>query len=440
MRLTMKERWVVVKGFCEQYRRAGKKRKGRILDQVVEATGYARRYAARRLRSQSRRLRLKNGVVLQADAGVKTRTRRRKRIYGEEVQKELKRLWAMLDYVSGRRMAAALPDVLEALQRHGEPMAGEPVRSLLACISASTIDRLLTDEKRQLRLRKGRSGTRPGTLLRRQVAVRTFSQWDDARPGFVEADLVGHEGGVGRGDFAQTLDVTDVSSGWTELAAVRNKAQVWVFEALQQIRARLPFPLLGIDSDNGAEFINGHLYRYCLQEGITLTRSRPLRKNDNCFVEQKNYSVVRRFVGYSRYDTPAELEALNDLYRVVRLYVNFFLPSQKLTEKIRKGSRVTKRYDRPQTPFRRLLESPEISAVCKTRLRRQYRSLNPAQLHREILQRQQKLLDLQAAKRRAVEGAVSDGKAQSRFSTDTWKTPAEFPTPPTAPATGQKIR
>ncbi|MGH9342059.1 MAG: integrase catalytic domain-containing protein, partial [Acidobacteriota bacterium] len=261
-------------------------------------------------------------------------------------------------------------------------------------------------------------------------------QWDEASPGFVEVDLVAHEGGNSRGDYAQTLDLTDVCSGWTELAAVKNKAQVWVFEALEQIRSRLPFPLLGLDSDNGGEFINHHLYRYCEKEGITFTRSRPLRKNDNCFVEQKNYSVVRRFVGYERYDSEKELEVLNQLYEALRLYVNFFLPSQKLREKIRQGSRVTKRYDRAQTPFRRLLASAHISKSAKAKLGRQFRQLNPQQLHRQILGCQEKLMAIQAGKRRAVEGDVPDGKAQSRFPTVTWKTPAEFPTPPTAPTAG----
>ncbi|MBI4457275.1 MAG: hypothetical protein HY644_15455 [Acidobacteria bacterium] len=434
----MKERWVVMKGFAEPYRRAGKKEKGKILEQVVEATGYIRRYAARLLRKQGKRLYLKKGVVLEGDLEAPS-PRQRRRIYGEEVKKELKRLWQMLDYLSGRRMAAALPDLIEALERHGGRVGRGEVRRQLLKISGSTIDRLLAEEKRRMRL-KGRSGTKPGTLLRHQVAVRTFSQWDEACPGFVEVDLVAHEGGVGRGDYAQTLDVTDVYSGWTELAAVRNKAQVWVFEALEQMRARLPFPLLGLDSDNGGEFINYHLYHYGEREGVTFTRSRPLRKNDNCFVEQKNYSVVRRFVGYARYDREEELRVLNELYAVLRLYVNFFLPSQKLQEKIRHGSRVTKRYDRPLTPYRRLIESAQLSKQCKQMLRRQFRSLNPAELHREILRGQEKLEAVQAAKKKAVEGDMPDGKAKDGFPTGTWKTPSEFPTPPTAPATGHYFK
>ena len=159
---------------------------------------------------------------------------------------------------------------------------------------------MLAPEKKKLSL-KGRSRTKPGTLLRNQITVRTFADWQEDRPGFVEVDLVVHEGGRARGDYAQTLDLTDVATGWVELAAVLNKAQVWVFEAFERIRQQLPFPLLGLDSDNGTEFINHHMKRYCDQEKITFTRSRPYRKNDNCFVEQKNYSVVRRLVGYDRY-------------------------------------------------------------------------------------------------------------------------------------------
>jgi hypothetical protein len=173
------------------------------------------------------------------------------------------------------------------------------------------------------------------------------------RPGFVEIDLVGHDGGDAKGEFAQTLDLTDVCTTWTETEAVRNKAQQWVFDALKDIRQRLPFPLLGIDSDSGGEFINHHLYRYCQTEQITFTRTRSYRKNDNCFVEQKNYSIGRRAVGYLRYDTAEELRTLNELYRHLRLYSNFFQPTMKLKEKIRIGSRITKKYDKPITPYRR---------------------------------------------------------------------------------------
>jgi hypothetical protein len=351
------------------------------------------------------------------------------------VQRALKRIWKRLDYLCGKRLAAALPETVAALERHGELKVPAEVRQKLCRISAATIDRLLAPEKKRLQL-KARAGTKPGTLLRHQIAVRTFADWDEDRPGFSEIDLVSHEGGNARGDYAQTLDLTDVATGWTELAAVPNQAQVWVFEALQQLRQQLPFPLLGLDSDHGSEFINHHLHRYCQQEGITLTRSRPDRKNDHCLVEQKNYSVVRRAVGYVRYDRPQQVQLLNELYGHLRLQVNFFLPSQKRKEKTRRGSRVSKRYHPAQTPYQRVLDSKHVSAECKQQLRQPYLQLNPAQLDRDIHRLREKLLlsSFRPESGEAVDGAVPAGKAK-RFPTGTWKTPAEFPTPPTAPTT-----
>ena len=209
----MLERRVMAKAFASEYQRGSKKEKGTILDTFVETTGYQRRYAARLLRLQGRRVALGKGVWVEADVGYR---RRRKRIYDEEVKRALKRIWQMLDYLCGKRLVAAL-------EKHQEWQPSAEVGRKLLSISAATIDRLLAPEKKKLRLRQ-RGGTKPGTLLRHQVAVRTFADWDDARPGFVEVDLVAHEGGRARGDYAQTLDLTDVSTGWTELAAVPNKA------------------------------------------------------------------------------------------------------------------------------------------------------------------------------------------------------------------------
>lgn len=396
----------MVKAFSKEYQKARKKEKGEILDRFVRATGYQRRYAARLLCQHGRTLGVVAGVRICADAGVRIK-RKRERIYDEAVKQVLKQMWEILDFLCGKRLKATLPKTIRALERHGELKLDQQVRRKLLLISAATIDRLLAEERNKHLLR-GRSKTKPGSLLRQQIAVKTFADWDEARPGFEEVDLVAHEGGRAWGDYAQTLDLTDVATGWTELVAVRNKAQVWVFEALQKIRQRVPFPLLGLDSDNGAEFINNHLMRYCQQEQITFTRSRPYRKNDNCFVEQKNYSVVRRHVGYARYDTEHELQLLNELYEQLRLYVNFFLPSQKLKEKIRHGSRVQKRYDQARTPYRRVLESPHVSAGCKKRLRAQYQQLNPAELYRNIRRLQEKRLKVNAKKRdgQAVDGVV----------------------------------
>jgi hypothetical protein len=201
---------------------------------------------------------------------------------------------------------------------------------LLARISPATIDRRLAVDRAGMN-GKGRSGTKPGGLLKHQIPIRTFADWDDDRPGFVEIDLVGHEGGNPRGEFCQTLTMTDIATGWTEPFAVRNKAQRWVFEGLRRCRQRLPFRLLGIDSDNGQEFINANLHTYCFYESITFTRGRVSNKNDNCYVEQKNWSVVRHAVGYRRYDTTEELATLNALYDQLRLMINYFTPSAKLT-------------------------------------------------------------------------------------------------------------
>jgi hypothetical protein len=266
-------------------------------------------------------------------------------------------------------------------------------------MSASTIDRLLAKERKRMEL-KSRSGTKPGTLLKHQVPIRMFSEWDETKPGFMEIDLVSHGGGDEGGDFCQTLSATDVSSAWTEAEAVRNKAQVWVFEGLTKIRGRLPFDLLGIDSDNGSEFINDHLVRYCAKEGITFTRSRPYRKNDSCYVEQKNYTVVRKTVGYMRHDTQKELDILNRLYAYLRLYTNYFLPTMKLMQKTRIGSKVVKRYEQAKTPYQRLLESDSIDRRVKRRLRAEYEKLNPAQLKREIDWLQQQLWKAVRAKQR----------------------------------------
>jgi len=268
-------------------------------------------------------------------------------------------------------------------------------------ISPATIDRLLVEERKKQTL-VSRSKTKPGTLLRHKIPIRMFSQWDDKRAGFVEMDLVGHEGGDSFGDYIQTLDITDVCTGWTETQAVRNRAQVWVFEALKQIRERLPFKLLGIDSDNGGEFINDQLYRYCQSEQITFTRGRPYRKNDSCYVEQKNYSVVRRAVGYLRYDTVEQLEIINELYGYLRLYTNYFQPVMKLIEKTRIGSRVRKKHDKPKTPYQRVLESLNVEEKKKKVLRSEYAKLNPAELKRQITRLQTKLRKL-ALKYRIVQ-------------------------------------
>src|SRR5262252_2534016 len=389
MGLTMGERQSLVRENASRYQKASKKEKRIILDEFVHSTGYHRTYASYLLSHHGKRVVVARKTTIVGDIRKRVR-KKREPVYGAQVIEALKRIWGILDMICGKRLKTALPEVVPKLERWGELKLSTEVREKLLRMSASTIDRVLASERKKMEL-KSRSGTKPGTLLKHQVPIRTFCEWDESKPGFIEIDLVSHGGGDEQGDFCQTLSATDVCSGWTETEAVQNKAQVWVFEGLTSIRSRLPFGLLGIDSDNGSEFINKHLVAYCEREGISFTRSRPYRKNDNCFIEQKNYTVVRKTVGYMRYDSSKELEILNRLYSYLRLYNNYFLPSMKLSQKTRIGSKVVKRYDEPKSPYQRLLESSSIDRRVKQRLRVEYDKLNPAQLKREIMCLQQLL-------------------------------------------------
>ena len=382
----MREKKAVTQATKKRYKKGTKREKGRILDEFVQLTGYTRCYASYVLRDLYRR-----GVH-----GARRKLgRKRERIYDDEVLSALQGIWYICDCICGKRLAPYLGEIVCVLERHGELLLEEEVREKILRISAATIDRILRREKLKFNL-KGRARTKPGTLLKSQIPIRTFADWDEMRPGFVEIDLVGHDGGNTRGDYIQTLDVTDVCTGWTETQAVKNKAQVWVFEALKEIRKRLPFPLLGIDSDNGSEFINHHLVRFCEKERITFTKTRAHRKNDNCYVEQKNYSVVRRNVGYARYDTEKKLKILNALYESSNPYTNFFQPVMKLTEKTRNGSKVSKKHDKARTPYQRVLESPWVSEEGKEVLRDLYVQLNPVALKREITRLQRELMGKRA--------------------------------------------
>ena len=397
MRLTMKERKKATAVVAPRYQKAGKKEKGAILEEFTKLTGYGRKYASHVLRTHGRKVRVGTSHVIQGDVR-KAVKRKRPKVYDTAVEDALQKVWYLMDCICGKRLAPVLGEIVKRLERFGELRVSPDVREKLLRISPASIDRLLARERRRHEI-KGRGNTKPGTLLKHQIPIRTFSDWNEQKPGFVEIDLVGHDGGDSHGEFAQTLDVTDVCTTWTETEAVRNKAQIWVFNALKDIRQRLPFPLLGVDSDSGGEFINHHLFKYCQQEKITFTRSRSYRKNDGCFVEQKNYSVVRRAVGYLRYDSEEELQTLNELYRHLRLYTNFFQPTMKLMEKKRIGSKVTKKYDKAKTPYRRVLASVDVSAKDKQVLQRIYAKLNPAQLKRTITRLQQKLYKLNAQKR-----------------------------------------
>jgi hypothetical protein len=234
--------------------------------------------------------------------------------------------------------------------------------------------------------------------LKSQIPIRTWADWNEDQPGFVEIDLVGHEGGNSSGDFCSTLTVTDIATGWTENRTVKNKAQRWVFEELTEISAAFPFPVRGIDSDNGSEFINDQLLRYCETNKITFTRSRPGNKNDGAHVEQKNWAVVRQVAGYHRYDTEAERVLLNRIWALQTLLTNYFYPQQKLISKTRHGAKITKRYDTASTPHRRADRHDKLTKSAKTKLARTYASINPAAAQREVQALTGELLTLTTAK------------------------------------------
>lgn len=390
----MKERQAVTKTLTNRYRKATKKGKGQILDELCELTGYNRSYAARVLRQGPKPKPKRRRGRPRKDE----KRRRREKKYGQEVFIPLRKIWATCDGICSKRLHPFLPEIMEVMEGCGELNITDEVREKLLTISPATMDRLLAEERRRLEI-KGRSKTKPGTLLKHQIPVRTFADWDEHAPGFLEMDTVSHDGGHPTGGrFIHSLDATDIATTWTELAAVMNKTGALVMEAIEEVRGNLPFPLLGIDTDGGGEFINKDLIEHCRDERITFTRARPWRKNDSCYVEQKNYSVVRRLVGYMKHDTEEELEIIKELYSYARLYINFFQPTMKMVSKERIGSKVRKRYDEAKTPYRRVLDSPHVPKKAKNKLRRQYADLNPVDLKRLITELQMRLMEIAAFK------------------------------------------
>ncbi len=321
-------------------------------------------------------------MILVADPGIKIK-RKRKRIYDREVFLVLRRIWEILDYPCSLKLKVMLPEMIRKLEESGDIIVETEVREKLLRISRSTIDRLLYKERKRFEL-KPRSKTRPGSLIKRRIPIRTHKGWREDGPGFIEIDLISHDGGMARGEYAYTLVLTDVKTQWTEVVPLKNKAQVWTFNGLLKAIENFPFPIRGIDSDNGSEFINHHLLRWTEENNIIFTRSRPYWKNDNCHVEQKNWSIGRRYFGYFRYDTEKALKVMTELSDLLRLYINFFIPSVKLLKKIHMGHKVKKIYDQPKTPYQRVIESPHVPDTIKQELKAQYKSLNPTQLHKKL--------------------------------------------------------
>ncbi len=393
-----------------RYLKATKPEKGRLLDEVVAVTGYHRRHAVRVLR-HGRFPDVKLAAV-QGLAPTSQRTGRREngrggrplgrpRVYSSVVVGALRVAAEASNWLCGTRLAPFLPELVPALEAEGELRLTAEDRTQLLAMSARTIDRRL----RVFRLQRdpknwhGLGTTKPGTLLKNQVPIQTYTPWEDQRPGFLEIDLVAHCGTTTEGFYLNTLVGTDVATGWTECVGVWGKGQRAVFAGVETSRQRLPMRLLGLDSDNGSEFLNAHLVRYCTQEQLTFTRSRPYWKNDQAHVEQKNWSVVRKLVGYGRYESEAALVQLNRVYELLRIWTNFWQPSLKLIAKERDAmtGKSRKTYDEARTPYRRLLASGVLdeNAAQQQALAKTYAASGPAALRRQLAAAVEQLGSLQ---------------------------------------------
>lgn len=351
-----------------RYLQANKREKGRLLREFCELTGYHRKSAVRLLR--------------QAPKG-KAKRGGRPRVYGSELAEVLRVAWESTDRVCSKRLAPFLRELVPILERCKAISLTAELREQLVNLSASTIDRLLAPFR-------GRGGRRAVTTtysvsaLKKRIPIRTCADRKHAAVGHMEVDLAAHCGASGEGFFLNTLVAVDVATSWTECIPVWGKGQSRVGSAIHSMRGQLPFPLLGLHSDNGSEFINHHLWNYCRQQGIDFSRSRSYKKNDQAHVEQKNWSTVRRLVGYERYSTKAAYRQLEYLYTLVRLHTNFFQPICRLVSREREGARVHKQYDQAQTPYQRLLASKALSPSQAKELALLYQGVNPIQLRSQI--------------------------------------------------------
>lgn len=359
----------MIEAIRPRYWKANKSGKAQILDEFIATTGYHRKYAIRILKHVPKPRGLKRPG--------------RKKIYQGEVVQALEQIWEIYGRICSKRLQPFLPEAIKILERCHELSLSAETKALLLSMSRATIDRCLK-KARFLQPRHGLSTTKPGSLLKHAIPIRTFTPWEDECPGFLEIDLVAHCGSTTEGSYLNTLTSTDLATGWTVVQGLAQKTQAAVSQAVGQLCQDLPFPLLGLDSDNGSEFINETLFRYCLAEQITFTRSRPYQKNDQAHVEQKNWSVVRHTIGYDRLETPEDLALLNSIYTDLRLYINFFQPVLKLIAKERVDGKTVRKYDRAMTPYRRVLALDSISVEIKARLTAQYVLLNPVTLRANI--------------------------------------------------------
>lgn len=371
MKMSLKSRKELVKKAKGRYLKTDKPQKTKILDELFQNTGLNRNYLIQILSAK---------VDLDF---INPINRKRRETYDANVIHYLKKIWTIFDYPCGQRLEPMIPEYISVLEKFKELTVPDSIKKKLLKIKSATIDRRLV-KFRTLRHKKVFSTTRPGSLLKKNIPIKT-SSWDEERSGFGELDTVAHCGSSASGEFIFTLTYTDICSQWTIPEAVMGKAQSRIKSSLDNIAHRLPFPLKGIDPDNGGEFINWQLYNHCKANNIDFTRGRPYAKNDNAHIEQKNYTHVRKLIGYKRLDEVHQLKKLNDLYwNEWDFYKNFFLPNKKLIGKKRVGAKIAKKYDKARTPFKRLLEREDYPDTEKEKLRMIYAKLNPAELKRNI--------------------------------------------------------
>lgn len=392
----MTTRKELIAALGERYRAAPKADKVKILDEFSTLTGYHRKHAIRVL----------NGSGTEP---AKTPSASPNRVYDEAVRQALIVLWETADRVCGKRLKALIPIMVNAMERHGHLFLDAVIKDKLLQISAASIDRALRKTREQID-GKGRRRSGVGSAIRRSIPVRTFADWGDPPPGYLEVDMVEHCGGVKRdGNFVHSLVLTDIASGWTECIAMPVRNQSLIVAGFAKAASELPFPMLGIDTDNDSAFMNQTVLDYCKENGLVQTRSRAYKKNDNAWVEQKNGAIVRRLVGYGKLTGLRATYDLGQMYAASRLYINFFQPSFKLKSKTRDGARVQKKYHAPMTPCDRLLALPTVNEASKILLREQFKALDPVLLLQTIRDGQRRLAELTNPP--SDEPAITTGKA-----------------------------
>ena len=394
MGLDMKTRKKLTEETAKRYCTASKKQKSIIIDEFVANTGYNRKYAIHILKNTARiKITHFNNVERKSVQVIQKQRKKRvyQKYYGEDVKKEVVHIWVFSMFLCSKRLVTFIRDNLDYLTVRFD--YEEELKYKLSKISSATIGRMLKSEIPKYTIR-GISTTKPAKNLNGLIPIRVYFDWDERQPGFFEVDTVANCGMSTEGQYISTLTLTDIYSGWTENRALLNKAQRWVKEAVDDVKKKLPFEMKGLDSDNGTEIKNTQLLGWCQTNHVEFTRSRPYKKNDNCFVEQKNDSVVRRIVGYYRFEGEETRAVMAELYEVYNLLVNYFFPSMKIISKERVDSKVTKKYDEAKTPYTRLLEHKGLPEAVKAELRRRKNSLDLESLLNKTQELQAKLISM----------------------------------------------